>query len=74
MAWGVVEEKNDGDGPVAFHVIPILDFDGEDVVSAAHEVSNTCQCRPSYSINVDGNIIWTHSDPDHDEEVERKVQ
>lgn len=60
MSWGTVEERAE-DGSILYHVMPMVSLDGDLLVSAAHDASQNCQCRPI----LDGNI-WQHHDPDHD--------
>lgn len=61
MSWATIEERDDDGLLVWYHVMPMVSLDGDLVISAAHDVSTDCHCRPI----LDGNI-WQHYDPDHD--------
>ena len=78
--WGLIEERNDAGGFIAYHVMPMVDLDGESVVSAAHEISCICPCKPFVEMcgdptakegerTKDGKLkqwkMWLHNDADH---------
>jgi hypothetical protein len=62
--WGVVEVWPEED-TTELHVVPMVDLDGESVMSAAHVLDPECRCGPLPSINELGVKMWTHHDPDH---------
>jgi hypothetical protein len=72
--WGVIEERDDDGVFIAYHVMPMVNIDGEDVPSAAHIMSDACPCHPSFSQGNGGWDIWTHHDPDHPGSEERAAQ
>lgn len=63
--WGVVEDRDDDGNFLAYHIMPMVDLDGEAVPSAAHDVSDTCPCHPSMDHGNGGWLIWIHHDADH---------
>lgn len=66
--WGVIEQRDDDGVFVAYHVAPVIRMapDEEAVMSAAHELSSDCHCRPILSKGDGGWDIWEHHDPDED--------
>lgn len=62
--WGLIQSEDGGVG--CWHVVPLVNIDGQDVCSAAHEVSPTCQCKPFRGEGKGGWTIWQHFDPTHD--------
>jgi hypothetical protein len=79
--WGVFEDRTDSGKFVAYHVLPLVQADGESLCSAAHRMSAECQCGPFYTLggsgipsqvgkrDGDGKLIcwkiYHHFDPDH---------
>jgi len=66
--WGVIEQRDEEtDEFLAYHVVPMTrpDPDGEPVVSAVHDLSETCPCHPFLEYGSGGWRIWEHHDPDH---------
>ena len=77
MSWGIYEETDDSGSFVAFHNVPMVKIDEEEMVSAAHDLSDTCPCHPLFTRTPLGYILWCHHDPDHagaltEDEWERK--
>lgn len=66
MAWGVFQEIDDENFVVALHTVPMIKIDGELHRSAAHDLSETCQCHPRFTRQPNGFIRWDHNDPDHE--------
>lgn len=62
--WGVVEERDEDDKFIAYHIMPMIDLDGEPVASAAHDLSDACPCHPELQHGNGGWTIWNHHDPD----------
>ena len=44
--WGVIEERDDDGNFIAYHIMPMIDLDGEAVPSAAHDLER-CVSLPS---------------------------
>jgi hypothetical protein len=79
--WGVIESRTESGHFVAYHVVPLIDCDGESICSAAHDLDPNCQCHPFYTLGGSGLPsqlnrkrsngklvcwqIWQHFDPDH---------
>lgn len=65
--WGVIEQLDDNGYFLAYHVVPMVrpDPEGEPVMSAARELSSSCDCRPLLEHGKGGWNIWNHNDPDH---------
>lgn len=63
--WGIVEQKNERDQFIAFHVVPIIYLDGEPYASGAHELNGTCPCQPFSTLNKHEARVWQHFDPHH---------
>lgn len=79
--WGLIEEREDDGHFIAYHVMPMIDVDGEYQASGAHSISKECPCAPildpcgDLSATVgekydDGTLkrwnMWIHHDPEHD--------
>jgi len=62
--WGVIEER-ELDEFIAYHVVPMIDCDGEAVMSAAHMLSDACPCHPFLEKGNGGWDIWQHHDETH---------
>lgn len=62
--WGSVSSQ-DEDGSACWHVVPLVDMDGDAVPSAAHEISPQCQCHPFKGQGKGGWTVWQHFDPTH---------
>ena len=71
--WGVIEDRDEDGVFIAYHVMPMIQLDGESIVSAAHDMSDACPCHPNLSQGDGGWDIWTHHDPDHPGSLERKT-
>lgn len=77
--WGVFEVWPEKD-TTELHVVPMIDLDGEKVMSAARVLNSECRCGPLPEISKFGVKMWNHCDPDHvgaltDEEwIERKME
>lgn len=74
--WGCI--RGEDDGVACWHVVPLVNIDGEDVCSAAHILSDACPCHPFKGEGSGGWTIWQHFDPTHDgamtaEELTRDV-
>ena len=65
-SWAVIEERDEGNTFVAYHIMPMVTLDGDEMPSAAHDLSETCPCHPLFGRNVHGCVVWNHHDPDHD--------
>jgi len=78
--WGCVEEREDNGKFVAYHIMPMIQIDGQAVVSAAHDSNKDCVCHPfaepcgdqSAALNEqrgDGKlkrwIMYQHHEPEH---------
>jgi hypothetical protein len=63
--WGVVEERDDAGKFIAYHIMPMVDLDGEPVPSGAHELSDACSCHPNLTEHDGDWDIWNHHDPEH---------
>lgn len=63
--WSVIRQKDGAGKFVADHVVPTIDIDGRQVLSAVHELNEQCPCRPIRDTNGDGQPLWIHHDPDH---------
>lgn len=63
--WGTVEDRDETGKFIAYHVVPLVEIDGEAIMSGAHEVSATCSCNPVLDRGRGGWNIWLHHDPDH---------
>ena len=74
--WGVIEERTEAGEFVAYHVMPMVkpDPEGEPVMSAAHDLSKDCPCRPNLEYGKDGWKIWSHNDPEHPGSREREAE
>ena len=79
--WGLIEERADAETFVAYHVMPMIEVDGDWQASGAHSLSAECPRTPfmehcgdlSAAVgeeNEDGTlkrwVLWQHHDPDHD--------
>ncbi len=79
--WGLIEERDDGETFVAYHVMPMIEVDGDWQASCAHSLSGECQCKPFMEHSGDLSaaigekneddtlkrwIMWQHHDPEHD--------
>lgn len=76
--WGVIEQLDESNRFIAFHVVPLINLDGQPTMSAAHELSSTCPCRPFLSVTDLGFDMLNHHDPDHpgalpDEEYQERA-
>ena len=65
--WGVIEQRSDHGCFIAYHVVPMVhpDPEGDPVMSAAHDLSEGCPCKPFLEHGKGGWDIWQHHDPDH---------
>jgi hypothetical protein len=79
--WGVFEERTDKGRFTAYHVVPIINCDGEAICSANHVLHSYCHCKPFHTLGgsgipsqlnhkgADGKLlcweVWQHFDPDH---------
>ena len=78
--WGVIEERSEAGNFIAYHVMPMIQVDGEAIVSAVHDLSCICPCKPFVEmcgdptakegeLNDDGTFkqwkLWLHHDEDH---------
>jgi hypothetical protein len=64
--WGIVEETDDNDKFVAFHIVPMVTVDGDLLVSAAHDITRECACGTHYERGRKHQTdIWIHYDPDY---------
>jgi hypothetical protein len=68
----VIEERDDDGNFIAYHVMPMVQLDGESIVSAAHIMSDACPCHPNLEHGKGGWDIWNHHDPDHVGSKERE--
>lgn len=62
--WGSVH-GTDNDGKPSWHVLPLIDIDGEKLASAAHDASPTCHCGPFPEKAKGGWNVWHHLEPEH---------
>jgi len=70
--WGTVETwSEDKSETIALDVVPVLEFNGEVFMSAAHEKGELCQCKPLGMKNDQGIQMWIHNDPEHPGSNER---
>ena len=63
MAWGIVADKK------ILHIVPLVDLDGERVMSAAHQADMYCPCNPTFDPEYS---IANHHDPEHPGSLERE--
>jgi len=69
--WGVYAERDEHDKPTPIHhVVPTIDIDGVQYLSAIHMLSKDCICRPTMEPGDDGHEVWIHHDSDHPGSVE----
>ena len=68
--WGVVEVRDDDGNFIAYHIMPMVDCDGEAVPSNAHTLSDSCHCRPTFEVGHRECSIWNHHDPTHPGSIE----
>ena len=68
--WGVIEQVDEGGTFVAFHIVPMVNIDGDVVMSSAHDLNPECQCHPSLSQNDHGYDMLNHHDADHPGSIE----
>lgn len=64
MSWGVYEQRNDEGEFVAYHIMPCLTIEGEDVRSGDHTLSSECECGPLIELGRHGQVLYQHYDPD----------
>jgi hypothetical protein len=64
--WGVFEVLDDEEITLAIHIVPMVNLDGENVMSAAHVLDPECRCGPLPSTNAHGVQMWNHYDPTHE--------
>lgn len=64
MQWGVYPQSEHGIF-VAYHVIPCVVIEGEDIRSGDHVLSGSCECAPILEHSEGGSDIWAHHDPEH---------
>jgi hypothetical protein len=66
--WGVVEEMDNAGRFRAYHIIPMVNVDGDLLVSGAHDISAKCHCGPllERSHTDPTTKIYNHYDPDAD--------
>lgn len=65
LVWGVYEERTEDGEFVAFHVMPCVVIEGEDVRSGDHEMSADCPCNPVVEVGEYGQDVVQHHAPDH---------
>lgn len=63
--WGVFEEQDDAGKFFAYHIVPMVDLDGESAMSAAHTLEQNCACQPIFDKTKSGRKLVAHHDPDH---------
>jgi len=61
--WGVVEDREENGTFIAYHVVPMVEIDGDSIPSGAHIMSDSCPCHPFLSHGEGGWDIWNHFDP-----------
>lgn len=65
MSWGAFQQR-DRDGQfMAYHVVPIVEADGDELPSTAHKLSAYCECHPLCEISqITRTKIFSHHDPE----------
>ncbi len=62
--WGCLVAEDD-DGASCWHVLPLIELDGEMVPVWSHDASSRCHCGPFPERAAGGWNVWFHCDPDH---------
>ena len=63
--WGCVEDRDEYGKFIAYHIMPMIQIDGEAIVSDAHDMSKDCHCHPTLEFGKGGWSIWNHNDATH---------
>jgi hypothetical protein len=63
--WGVIEQRDDYGVFIAYHIMPMVDIDGEAHPSGAHGLTKHCHCKPNLEHGTGGWDIWNHHDAEH---------
>jgi hypothetical protein len=66
MSWGVFEERDDVGRFRAYHVVPVVQANGDILPSAAHTLSANCDCKPLHERSRYDIDLYNHHDPDAD--------
>jgi hypothetical protein len=66
MQWGVYEQRDQDGTFIAFHVMPVVVIEGEEIRSGDHILSSKCSCNPLVEISEEtGCAVHLHHDPDY---------